>query len=173
MTVSVDHPCPVCGQPIPERPRGSRRGNPPKTCGERCRKIRAAQRERQRYQRVKGTTAWQTVRAAYAQKLRDRLAADPELAAIFRAEGNARTRAWREKLRATDPARHAQMRADSRAERAAWRRRLESDPAAWEAHKARCRAWYAGLSDAERDRIYYEPRRRGQSIPGGSGSSGL
>lgn len=169
----IENNCPICGQPIPERPRGSRHGHPPKTCSERCRKIRAAQRERERYQRVKATAAWQEVRAAYTQKLRDRLAADPEFAAIYRAEANARTRAWRAKLRATDPARHAQMKAAARAERAAWRRKLESDPAAWEAHKARCRAWYASLSDAERARIYYEPRRRSQSSSRGSGGAGL
>ena len=169
----IENDCPICGQPIPERPRGSRHGSPPKTCGERCRKIRAAQRERARYQQVKGTSAWLEVRAAYAQKLRDRLAADPEFAVIHRAEANARVRAWRAKLRATDPARHAQMKAAARAERASWRRQLESDPAAWEAHKARCRAWYASLSDAERARIYYEPRRRSQSSSRGGGGAEL
>jgi len=31
---------------------------------------------------------------------------------------------------------------------------------AWEAHKAKCRAWYHGLSEADKERIYREPQRR-------------
>lgn len=154
--------CPICGQPIPERPRGSRHGHPPKTCSEACRKKRAAAREKERYSLVKDTEHWKEVRAGYLTKLRARLDADPEFAAIFRAEANARTREWNKRLRAADPARHAEMKAEKRAERAEWRRSLESDPQAWEAHKSACRAWYASLNVEERERIFYTPRQRGR-----------
>ncbi len=33
------------------------------------------------------------------------------------------------------------------------------DQQAWDAHKAKCRAWYARLSESERERIYNAPRR--------------
>jgi tRNA(Arg) A34 adenosine deaminase TadA len=60
---------------------------------------------------VKNTQEWQETRAAYVVKLKDRLARDPEFAAIFRAEAAARTREWDARLRLTDPTRHAEMKA--------------------------------------------------------------
>jgi DNA-binding transcriptional regulator YiaG len=154
------NPCPICGQQIPERPRGSRHGNPPKACSEQCRAERRRRLERERYHRVKHSESWKATRRRYLKKLRARLDADPEFAVIFRAEAAARTREWREQIRRTDPDRYEQMKAAARAERAAWYQQLISDPAAWEAHRAKCRAWYHSLSEAERNRIFYEPRRR-------------
>jgi hypothetical protein len=113
---------------------------------------------------VKGSPQWKATRKDYLIRLQHRLDADPEFAVLFRAEAAARTRQWNARLREADPERHAAMKAEKRAERAAWRKTLESDPAAWEAHKAACRAWYAGLSDLERDRIFNIPRRK---HPGG------
>jgi len=115
--------------------------------------------ERERYARVKNTPHWKGTRAAYIVKLRKRLEDDPEFAKVFRAEAAARSREWNAKLREFEPARHEAMKAEKRAERAAWRKQLESDPDAWNAHKAACRAWYAALPAAERDRIYNAPRR--------------
>lgn len=155
-----DGACPICGGSIPVRPRGSRHGSPPKTCSEACRKERSRRRERERYHRVKGSDSWKETRKAHLSKLRERLKADPGLARMFREEAAARTRAWRRKLETSDPVRHEAMKAERRAERAAWRRQLESDPEAWEAHKAKVRAWYSSLSQADRDRIYNEPRRK-------------
>lgn len=160
MPTSFDNPCPICGQPIPERPRGSRHGHPSKACSEACRIERKRRRERERYRAVKDKPEWKTTRAEYLRKLRARLDAAPEFAAIFRAEAAARTREWNARIRASDPARHEAMKAEKRAERATWRERLIADPAAWEAHKARCRAWYASLSPEDRERIYYAPRRQ-------------
>lgn len=156
----ISNDCPICGQPIPERPRGSRHGLPPKTCSEACRRKRASLRELERYARVKNTEAWKETRAAYIVKLKDRLARDPEFAMIFRAEAAMRTREWHFRLRTSDPARHEAMKAEKRAWHAAWRKRLESDPDAWEAHKEKCRVWYAGLSESDRDRIFRIPRSR-------------
>ncbi len=158
------NPCPVCGQPIPERPRGSRHGHPPKTCSEACRKIRASQREKARYHKVKDSEAWKSVRRNYLEKLRAKLAADPEFAALFKAEAAARQREWVKRLAEENPDRHAQIRAEKRAAMAAWRERLMADPEAWEAHKAKCRAWYQSLSTEERARIFYEPRRRRKKV---------
>jgi len=127
--------------------------------------VRAAQRERARYARVKDSSAWKETRSLYLSKIRDRLIADPEFAIVFRAEAAARTREWNARLRAADPARHAAMKVEKRAERAAWRKRLESDPVAWSKHKAACRAWYATLSDAQRDRIFNVRRRQRPGRP--------
>lgn len=154
------NPCPICGEPIPERPRGSRHGHPPKTCSEACRKERNRRLERERYHRVKDTDAWKSTRRSYLKRLRARLDADPEYAEIFRAEAAARTREWAERIRSEDPARHEKMKAEKRAERSDWYRRLMSDPAAWEAHKKKCREWYHSLSEDDRERIFYEPRRK-------------
>lgn len=156
----IDNHCPICGAPISERPRGSRHGSPPKSCSEPCRAERKRRIERDRYALVRGTPHWKEVRADYLAKLRARLEADPEFALVFRAESAARVREWKERLHATDPARHEQMKAQKRAERAAWRERLLADPTAWDAHKSACRAWYAALSPADKERIYNVPRRK-------------
>lgn len=157
--------CPICGQPIPERNKGSRHGHPPKTCGEACRKERNRRREKERYQRVKDTEAWKATREAYLQRLRDRLDSDPMFAAIFRAEAAARQREWLDRLRREDPERHARLKAEKRAERATWHQALLNDPEAWEAHRAKCRAWYQSLTVEERDRIYNDPRRQRMRKP--------
>lgn len=155
----LSNPCPICGQPIPERIRGNRHGSQPKTCSEACRKERARRRERDRYDRVKHSDDWKETRAKYIAKLRAKLRSDPEFAVIFRAEAASRTREWHEKIRRSDPERHAQMKAAARAERASWYQRLVTDPQAWEAHRAKCRAWYRSLSEDDRKRIYYDPQR--------------
>lgn len=158
MAPPISNDCPICGSPIPERQHGSRHGNPPKTCSDACRIERKRRRERERYHVVKDTDEWRSTRADYLRKLRARLDADPEFAAIFRAEAAARTRDWNVRLLASDPSRIEAMKAEKREERRAWRKKLEADPDAWEAHKARCRAWYAALSAEERDRIFRVPR---------------
>lgn len=154
------NPCPICGEPIPERPKGSRHGHPPKTCSEACRKERNRRRAAERYHRVKGTDEWKATRKAYLQKLRARLDRDAEFAAIFRAEAAARQRDWFAKLQREEPGRHAQLKAEKRAERAAWYKALVNNPEAWEAHRAKCLAWYQSLAAEERDRIFNEPRRQ-------------
>lgn len=150
--------CLWCGEKIPDSRRGS--GHPPKTCSESCRKKRASSRESLRYRRVKNTPAWKDVRADYLGRLKLRLAEDETFARIFRAHAAARTKEWAARLAESDPSRHAQINAAKREERAAWRAALVADPHAWEAHKAKARAWYAGLSAAERERIFYRPRRK-------------
>jgi hypothetical protein len=153
--VMTCRPCPICGQPIPHKP-----GPPAAACSPHCRAERRRRQAAARYAAVKDTAHWREVRADYLARLRARLAADPEFAAIHRAHGAAATRAWNARLQAADPERAAAMRAAKRAERAAWRRRLEADPVAWEAHKAAARAWYAALPAAERERIFNAPRRK-------------
>ncbi|GGM25844.1 hypothetical protein ACFQDN_22140 [Pseudomonas asuensis] len=153
------NPCPICGQPIPERAKGNRHGHPPKTCSESCRKERTRRIEKERYQRVKDSAAWKTTRKNYLAKLRAKLSSDPDFARVFRAEAAARLRDWNARLRREDPARHEQIKAEKRAERMVWRQKLIEDPVAWEAHREKCRAWYQSLSEEERDRIFYEPRR--------------
>lgn len=148
--------CLWCGEKIPEGRRGH--GHPPKTCSEECRKARAAAREKERYTRVKGTTEWQETRQAYIQKIKTRLASDPEYAAIFRAYANEQNRAHRTRIRGTQA--HAETLAAKREERAAWRARLLDEPMAWEAHKFKARRWYHGLGPEDRERIFYAPARR-------------
>lgn len=46
------------------------------------------------------------------------------------------------------------MLADKRARAAEWRRDLIQNPEAWEAHKAKVRAWYHSLSPEDRERIF-------------------
>lgn len=152
--------CAICDQPIPERPRGSRHGHPPKTCSDACRKERRRRMEKDRYHAIKHTPAWRETRQTYLAKLRQKLASDPEFAAIFKAQAAAHTNAWRAKLKSTDPERYEQLKAAAREERAQWRRNLVGDPEAWEAHKQKCRDWYRSLSQAERDRIYRKNQRR-------------
>lgn len=132
--------CLWCSEKIPDSRRGT--GCPPKTCSDACRRARAADREKERYKRVKHSDNWKHVRSSYLAKLRALVAEDPDFAKVFRAHSAERVRKWNEKLRQTDPARHAAMKAAKRAERAEWRKRLVSDPAAWDRYKAEARAWY-------------------------------
>jgi len=146
--------CEICGALIPHKP-----GMPAKTCGEACAKERHRRIEHARYHREKHTPKWKAARAAYLDKLRARLDADPEYAAMFRAYSREQTKKSRLKRHA-DPAVRARELAAQREERRQWRERLVQDEQAWEAHKAKCRAWYHGLSEADRERIYREPQRR-------------
>lgn len=147
------NPCPICGQPIAERPRGSRHGHPPKTCSEECRKERNRRRGMERYQRIKGTPEFKEAYAARSAKLRAQLQSDTEMLALHRAYAAARVRQWRARAVA-DPLRHEELKAASRAHYRKWRAELESDPVAWEAHMAKCRDWYASLTPQEKARIY-------------------
>lgn len=156
----ISNPCPICGRPIPERERGCRHGHPPKTCSDACRKERKRRKEKERYHRVKNTDAWKTTRENYLTRLSARLDKDPDFAAIFRAEAAARQREWLARLSRENPERAAQIKAQKRARWAGWYRSLLDDPAAWEAHREKCRAWYYSLSPEERDRIFNEPRRK-------------
>lgn len=152
-------PCPICGQPIPERPRGSRHGHPPKTCSEACRKERRRRIERERYHAVKHTEQWKSTRNAYLQKLDAKIESNAEFAAMFRARAALHRRNWYRNLLREDPARYEQLKAMKREERAAWRESLMSDPAALEAHRARQREWYKSLSEEDRARIFSRPRK--------------
>lgn len=158
MNDATDNPCPICGVPIPVRPRGSRHGHPPKTCSEACRKKRKRRLELLRYEKIKDTPRWREVRAEYVAKLKRKLAIDPEYASIFRAYAASKTREWRSRVDA-DPQKRAEILAHKRAHAAAWRAKLVSDPVVWEAHKTKCRNWYHSLSAEDRDRIYKAPLR--------------
>ncbi|WP_439640565.1 hypothetical protein [Nevskia sp.] len=154
MAEIILNPCPICGSQIPYKPRV-----PMKTCSPTCRAERKRRIENARYQAEKDTPKWKQRRAESLATLRRKLASDPEFAAVFRAHSAASSRKWSEKVRAESPERYAATLAARRAERAAWRARLASDPAAWEQHKAQCRAWYAALPPAEKERIYQLPRK--------------
>lgn len=143
--------CLWCGKEIPSSRRGH--GNPPKTCSEKCRKLRASEREKERYQKVKHTEHWKSVRANYIEQIKERLAGDPEYAAIFRAYANEQVKKWRIKVNA-DPKKRAATLAAQRAERASWRERLLNTEMAWESHKFKARRWYHALSNDEKSRIY-------------------
>lgn len=143
--------CVWCGQNIPSSRRGH--GSPPKTCSEKCRRLRASALEKTRYQKVKDTERWKEVRANYIERIKERLADDPEYAALFRAYANAQTQKWRV-TRDLDPDKRAATLKAQRAERAAWRKRLLDTEMAWESHKFKARQWYRTLSSENRARIY-------------------
>ena len=83
---------------------------------------------------------------------------DPEFAAIRRAYQAAVVARSKTRIDA-DPIARAASLEKKRAVAAAWRLELQSDPDAFEKHKAKARTWYASLSPQERDRIYNIPRR--------------
>ena len=146
-------PCEVCGKWIEAKP-----GRQSPTCSPSCRKKRANQREKDRYRRIKNTPEWKSVRAAYLAAVKDRIAGDPEFAEIYRAyrrkvvaESIARTNRAPEKREA-----FLQKKRQAAAE---WRAALHANPALHAEHLAASRAWYKSLSDEERERIFYAPRR--------------
>lgn len=143
--------CLWCNKEIPSSRRGH--GHPPKTCSEKCRKLRAAAREKERYQKVKHTEHWKSVRANYIEQIKERLDVDPEYAAIFRAYANEQVKKWRIKVNA-NPEKRAAILAAQRAERASWRERLLNTEMAWESHKFKVRRWYHALSNHDKSRIY-------------------
>lgn len=93
--------CEHCGLII-----GKDRGPAAKTCSPECERDRNNAREKARYQRVKGTDAWQSVRADYLGRVRAQEQADPAFAAQRRAAHRDAERRHADKIKA-DPARHA------------------------------------------------------------------
>lgn len=143
--VCAGRPCEECGTWI-----NATAGMQALTCSEKCRRLRANRKEAERYERVKNTDAWRAVRAAYLGRLAEQRANDPLFDSIFRAY---RADALR-KYRQTDKGQATILRAYK-----AWYRRLRDDQAAWAGRLREMNRWYHGLTDAERERIFYEPRR--------------
>lgn len=136
--------CEFCGHPF-----SIERGPAAKTCSEECQRDRNNAIEKARYQRVKGTEQWKAVRSNYLQQLKKRLEEDPAFAEIWRAQHKESVR----RHRAAAPETEVQQKA-KRNERGRWRSWLMSEPMAWESHKFKSRAWYAGLSEDDKARIF-------------------
>jgi hypothetical protein len=148
------NPCPICSQPIPERPRGSRHGNPPKTCSEACRKERTRRIERERYHRVKESDGWKSTREAYLLKLQERMRAEPEFAERRRI---AHRRAVKRHLAKLSP---EQRQTVLLSRRLAARKALDKirQSGGYAEYLNRHRQWYASLTDADYQRLYHRPR---------------
>ncbi|MCO7643669.1 hypothetical protein NJI34_43705 [Pseudomonas sp. S 311-6] len=146
--------CEICGAEIPHKP-----GQQAKTCGAEHAAERKRRRERERYLRVKDTPSWKAVRANYLARLRETMQADPQFAEQFRAYGREQTRKWYASLAQT-PERLNELLRLKREERQQWRERILSDPMGWEAYKFKARAWYSGLTPEDRQRIFYDPRKK-------------
>lgn len=114
--------------------------------------------EASRYHREKHTDDWKRVRAGYLDILRKRIDSDPEFAEKFRARSRRLTAMWKARWD-SDPVRREALLKAKRAQSTRQREMMRADPAAWEAHKAKARAWYHSLSDVEVERIFYAPRR--------------
>ncbi|MDN3525620.1 hypothetical protein QWY79_10125 [Halomonas sabkhae] len=145
-------PCEECGKIIPHKGR-----MPAKTCSEVCRSVRAARRERERYDQIKDTDDFKAKRADYLRRLDATMAADPELAESVRETRRQAVRDWRERQLA-NPELRGKYR--MRAQQAEQRRleRIHSDPDAHAEHLRRQRAWYHALSDDEYRRIFVSAR---------------
>lgn len=147
--------CVWCGKPIPDSRWGH--GNPPKTCSDECRRARATQREKDRYHAAKHTEEWKSTRTAYIEDLKQRLKADPEFAEMVRERRIEYVRSSRANR---DHERIEREREGGRRWYREFRKRLESDPTMLAQFQAKQRAWYHGLSQEEKARIYGEQRRR-------------
>lgn len=141
-------PCEICATWI-----NAQAGSQSPTCSIACRKKRASLRESARYHAVKHSAAWRSVRAAYLARQQLRSAGEPAFAEIHRS----RQREANRRHQARHPASPAQREAlliSKRAERARWREALRRDPQAYTAHLQASRDWYAGLSLADKARIF-------------------
>ena len=147
------NPCEVCGKWIEAKP-----GRRAATCSDACRKIRAAKLESERYARVKDTDAWQETRRAYLLALKSRRT-DPDFDAAFRKAAAAHTARHTAKLNADPATREAYLKR-KREDAAAWRAARIAEPARYAGFLQKCRDWYHRLSPADRERIYYAPRRK-------------
>lgn len=146
-------PCEICGKWI-----NAQAGRQSPTCSTECRKQRANQREKVRYQVVKNTSHWREVRQAQLSKMRLRIESDSDFAEIYRAYRRLNQQNHVDRINA-DPEKRTDYLKSKRDIAAAWRTRLHQDSEAHEAHKQAAREWYHALSQAEKDRIYYEPQR--------------
>ncbi|MDT8895500.1 hypothetical protein RSO41_12620 [Halomonas sp. I1] len=145
-------PCEECGTIIPYKGR-----MPAKTCSKGCRSIRAARRERERYDQVKDTNDFKAKRADYLRRLDDAMAADSKLAESVRETRRQAVRDWRERQLANPELRGKyRMRAQQTEQRRL--ERIRSDPDAHAEHLRRQRAWYHALSDDEYRRIFVSAR---------------
>lgn len=120
--------CEWCGNPI-----GAERGPAAKTCSPECSLDRNSARERVRYGRVKDTQAWKATRADYLERLRERLAADPEFARRIAQGRREAARRYHVKL-------NPEQLEAYRAQRRAWHRNLAPE------RRAERKYWYGTLS---------------------------
>jgi hypothetical protein len=147
-------PCEICGTWI-----NAQAGRQSPTCSIACRKKRASQREAVRYQKVKSTESWREVRQAYIARLKARMTDEPGFAAIYRAFSRQHQRNHVQRIN-SDPIKRSSMLESKREIAAAWRAELRLNPEAYLAHLQAARNWYAALSQADKDRIYNQPRKR-------------
>ena len=150
--------CEICREKIPEKP-----GQPAKTCGVACSKLRNTKKEKERYQKVKDTTDWKETRALYLAKLADRIAEDPEYAALAHAYAARNSARWKKK-EDENPIKRAERLKYKREFSAEWRKALIADPQAYDAYKEKCRHWYASLSKEDRQRIFNKPSAKSSRL---------
>lgn len=156
--VCAGRPCEICGTWI-----NYKAGRQSLTCSVACRMKRAAQREAKRYQKVKDTEHWRTVRSAYIERQKAQRQADPEFDAKFRAYARLKVARYRENLQSS-PQGVEKFEGFKAQSRAWWRRNVRDSPARYAAVLREMNRWYHGLTDEERERIIYEPRRRREKL---------
>jgi len=118
---------------------GAERGPAAKTCSPECQRDRNNDLEKKRYQRVKDTQAWKDVRADYIERLKARIAQNPEFAQKWIEARRKAVRKYRAELE-KDPERWAVYQEKQRQ----WHHNMT--PEQRENKRAKNRAWYASLT---------------------------
>lgn len=152
--VCAGWPCEVCGNWI-----NSSAGRQSPTCSVACRKARAIKIESERYSRVKETPEWRATRSAYLEKLQDRKASDAAFKDRLLGAARSATARWFQRVN-KDSSRRAQLLEYKREYCRIQRAKINSDPGARQEKLVRQMDWYRSLSPADRERIFYEPRRK-------------
>lgn len=146
------HPCEICGSIIPARP-----GMKSATCSKKCAKVRIKARGKQYYEVTKGTERAKETRARAYENYRKRLEEDPIFHVIWRAYYRHKSAARLLALNQSPELREKELQS-KREWYKKWRTDLVNSPQAWEAHKEKCRAWYASLPEEKKTSIFRTKR---------------
>ena len=147
-------PCEECGTIIPNKGR-----MPAKTCSDSCRAARANRREKERYQRIKDTPEFKESRADYLNRLKEAMAADPELAVSIKKDRNRAKREWRDR-QLKDPEKRVDFIVSHRKQERRRLERIRSNPELHAEYVKRQREWYSSLSPEDYQRIYAEAKNK-------------
>lgn len=143
--------CVICGKRIPQTT-----GRVAITCSPEHARQHATNKEKARYQRIKGSGLFKSTRAAYLNKMKERFESEPGFYMVFRMRHAACLRKWREQMPAERRGKHLARQNELRRQ---WLTELRADPVRYQQFRERYRVWYASLLDEDYSRIFGRERK--------------
>lgn len=147
-------PCVICGEIVPYRGRRMKL-----TCSDVCHTKRIQEKGRKYYRDVKDTDRFKAVLKRQRKAHRERMASDPEYAERHRARHQKILKRHRARINADPIRRHKRLKAN-REYYAKWIEKIRDNPTLYAEHLKKQREWYHSLSEEDRRRIFYKPKKK-------------